>query len=137
MTWAALTEHWPSLATAGAGLGAGGLVKTWLDHQRAVRRASDEIAMSLVQQLSARVASVEASAAQERALCDAHLAALRDQVGCLSGLFDNLLIVAELAPERVREFAARITERRARQEHAEAAVTAPAPAAATPKGADR
>lgn len=140
MTWAALAEHWPGIATAGAGLGIGGLVKTWLDHKRAVRRASDEVAMALVEQLTARVESVEASAAQERALCDANLAVLRHRVNNLSGSFDGLLLFIEMAPERAREFAARIKEKRAAQEQVEAAekasVAALALAMATPREAD-
>ena len=137
---AGMAEHWPSIVTAGAGLGAGGLVKTWLDHKRAARRATDEVAMTLVGRLTQRMESVEANAAQERALCDANLAVLRHRVNNLSGSFDGLLLLIEAAPERAGEFVTRIKERRAEQERTEAAekanVAAVALAIAMPKGGD-
>lgn len=140
MSWSELAAHWPTVATASAGLGAGGLLKTLLDHKRAVRRATDEIAMNLVQQLTHRIESIEASASQERALCDANLAVLRHRVNNLSGSFDGLLLLIEMAPERAREFVTQIKEKRAVQEQAEAAekagVAAIALAMAAPKGAD-
>lgn len=121
MSWAEMVSHWPSLATAGAGLGAGGIVKTWLDHKRERRRQTDKVALALVDQLTRRVETVEASAAQERVLCDARLSLLRERVCGLSGSFDQLLLTIELAPERARELAARIKEQRLGQEQAEAA----------------
>lgn len=129
MTWAYVTEHLPAIATAAGGLGAGGLLKTWLDHKRAARRQTDEVALSLVEQLKGRVGTLEAGAAQERALCDAHMAVLRHRVSNLSGSFDSLLMMAEMAPEHAQAFAARIRERRAAQEQAEAAEKAAVAAA--------
>lgn len=139
MSWEDLAPHLPTVATAAGGLGAGGLLKTWLDHKRAARRQTDEVAMHLVRQLNARVETVETMAAQERAICDANLSVLRHRVNNLSGAFDSLLLMAEMAPDRVPEFAARIKQRRAAQEQAEAAEKAAVAAAAlslTSKGAD-
>ena len=135
-----ILSHWPSIVTASAGMGLGGLLKTLLDHRRACRLQTDEVAMSLVQQLTRRVETVEAGAAQERAICDANLAVLRHRVNNLSGSFGSLLLMIEMAPERAREFAARIKEQRAAQEQAEAAEKASVAAAAItiacPKGLD-
>jgi hypothetical protein len=103
-----------------------------------MRRDGDAMAMNLVEQLTRRVETVEASAAQERVLCDANLAVLRHRVNNLSGSFDGLLLLIEADPARAREFVAHIKERRALQEQAEAAekaaLTAATVQAATPKG---
>ncbi|MBD8472169.1 hypothetical protein [Sphingomonas sp. CFBP 8765] len=130
MSWPNVLSHWPSIATAGAGLGMGGLLKTLLDHRRATRLQTDEVAMSLVQQLTRRVETVEAGAAQERVLCDANLAVLRHRVNNLSGSFGSLLLMIEMAPDRAREFATRIKEQRAMQEQTEATEKASLAAAA-------
>jgi len=61
-------------------LGLGGMLKSWLDYRRSMRKQSDEVAMNLVTQLTKRIETVEASAAQERALCDANLSVLRHRV---------------------------------------------------------
>lgn len=137
MSWAEVTSHLPVIATAAGGLGMGGLLKTWLDYRRAARRQTDEVAMHLVQQLNARIGTVEAGAAQERAICDAQLSLLRDRVNNLSGSFASLLLTIELAPDRAREFAARIKEQGAAQEQAEAAEKASIAAASTARPSTR
>lgn len=121
MTWTDVSAHLPTLATAAGGLGLGGLLKTWLDHKRAARRQTDEVAMGLVGQLRGRIATLEAGAVQERLLCDMRMADLRHRVGNLSTSFDSLIMMAEMAPEHAQAFAVRVKERRAAQEQAEAA----------------
>jgi len=103
----------------GAG-GFGALVKTILDHLRARRKASDDVAMALVGRLSTRVESLEASSLRERELCDAQLSVLRHRMNNMSSLFDGVLWVLKAAPDKAASLVADIERRRAEQERAEA-----------------
>jgi hypothetical protein len=118
------SEHWPAILTALIALiGSGGLgvmMKTWLDHRRGVRKQTDDVAMSLVQQLKERVATVESEALRERVLCDAKLGIQRHRVNNLSSSFDSMLMLMELAPEKAPEMVKLVKERRAQQEQSEA-----------------
>ncbi|MDH4745809.1 hypothetical protein OMP43_17425 [Sphingomonas sp. CBMAI 2297] len=53
--------------------GFGGVLKTWLDHQRGKRKQSDEVAMAMAARLEERVKHLEASRDDERARCEAEL----------------------------------------------------------------
>lgn len=120
MRLADIAAHWPTLLTAIGGLGAGSILKTLLDHRRGMRRATDEVAMGLVAQLRERIVSLEAGAAQERALCEARLALLRHRVNNLAGAFDSIVLLIKAAPERAAELIKLVEDMRARQETAEA-----------------
>lgn len=100
--------------------GLGGMLKTWLDHKRGVRKATDEVALSLVTQLTNRIEILEAESARERVLCDAKLGIQRHRINNLSGNFDALLLLIEMAPEKAADMVAKIKERRSQQEQAEA-----------------
>lgn len=121
---AGISAHWLTvlgiLGTLFGGAGLGGMLKTWLDHKRGVRKDTDEVALTLVGQLKARVESLEAASDRERVLCDAKLAVQRHRINNLSGNFDALLLLIEMAPEKAAEMVAKIKERRAAQEQSEA-----------------
>lgn len=115
---------WPMILTvftAIGGMGVGGMLKTWLDHKRGTRKDTDDVAMNLVQQLSARLKKVEDSAAQADALCEARMSVLRHRMNNLSTSFDGLLMLIEMAPDKTGEFVTKIKERRVQQEQTEAA----------------
>lgn len=116
--WTSIIAVLGTLITGG-GLGVG--FKAWLQHRRGMRKDSDDVAMSLVATLKARVEALEAESKRERELCDARIAVLRHRLNNLSSDFDALLLLIEMSPERAREFVARIKEQRARHEQAEAA----------------
>ena len=82
MTWAAIVIGLLTTLIGGAGIG--GMLKTWLDHRRAARSQTDEVALTLVGKLEGRIESVEAEQRQERARCEAQLAALRHRVNMLT-----------------------------------------------------
>jgi hypothetical protein len=121
---AGLSSHWVALlgilGTLFGGAGLGGILKTWLDHKRGVRKDTDEVALSLVNQLKQRVETLETASERERVLCDARLAVQRHRINNLSSNFDALLLLIEMAPEKAAEMVAKIKERRAAQEQAEA-----------------
>lgn len=110
-----------ALLSALGGLGLGTWFKAYLEHKRGTRKDTDEVPMGLVQRLTERVETVEASAAQERRVCDASLAVMRRRINNLSSNFDGLLMIVELAPEKASEFVARPKERRTQQGATEAA----------------
>ncbi|MEJ7933476.1 hypothetical protein WG907_04290 [Sphingobium sp. AN558] len=108
------------IGTLIGGAGLGGMLKTWLDHVRGRRKDTDEVALTLVNQLQTRVTSLEDSSDRERKLCDAQLAVQRHRINNLSGNFDALLLLIEMAPDKASEMVAKIKERRSAQEQAEA-----------------
>ena len=120
----------PLLLGGGGLVAIGGILKTWFDHKRGMRKDTDEVAMKLVAQLQERVAAVESSAERERALCDARLAVLRHRLNNISTMFDGLLLLIEAAPDKAASMVEKIKERRALQEAAEAAEKAAVEAAA-------
>lgn len=117
-------KTWPNVAVIIVAMigsaGLGGILKTWLGHKRGKRKDTDEVAMNLVGQLQARVKQLEVVSEKERLLCDAKLAVLRHRQNNLSSMFESLLMIHEIAPERVNQAIAHIRERRREQETTEA-----------------
>jgi hypothetical protein len=113
--------YWPLIVAFLGSLGLGGMLKSWLDYRHKARKQTDDMATAIVATLTGRLDAVEAQQAQERALCEANLGVLRHRMNNLSGSFDGLLLLIEMAPEKAAEFVARIKEQRAAQELAEAA----------------
>jgi len=130
MTFAEFGQHAaavvPALFASG---GIGFAVKTVLDHLRAKRKASDDVAMTLVQQLNDRVRTLEAARDGDRALYDANMAIMRHRMNNLKQSFDGLLMLIEADPRRAGEFVAKIKEMRVKQEAEELAEKAAVQAA--------
>jgi acetylornithine/succinyldiaminopimelate/putrescine aminotransferase len=122
MTLAEIVGWWPQIVSAAGGLGGGGAITSYLSHQRAKRKQTDDVALGMVEKLQARISEVEAAAAtridavekasvQERLLCDAKLDAadhklsvLRHELGNVENSFDGLLLAIRFAPpERIPE----------------------------------
>jgi hypothetical protein len=112
---------WQPLVAILASIGLGGMLRTMLDYRSRARKQTDDMATTMVKQLSDRVKAVEQASSQERALCDAQLSVLRHRMNNLAGSFDGLLLLIEMAPEKAPEFVVRIKEQRMAQEKAEAA----------------
>ena len=73
MTAADLLAWWPQVVTGLGGLGSGGVISGYLTHKRATREQTDEVALSLVEQLRDELKAVRAEQARERELCDRYL----------------------------------------------------------------
>jgi hypothetical protein len=114
---------WPSIIALVGTLVTGGSIgvgfKAWLEHRRGMRKDSDEVAMGLVATLSERVASLEKESQREREICDANLAVLRHRLNNIGSEFEALLLLIEMAPEKAKEFVAKIKEMRARHAQTE------------------
>lgn len=114
----------PAIVTAfgafvtGGGIGVG--FKAWLEYRRGTRKDSDEVAMGLVDRLTARMEYIEALAERERQKCDAELRALRHQMANVDSAFDGFLMMVEAGPDRAGEYAALIRDKRAKQRQTEA-----------------
>lgn len=119
---AQVMANWPTIVAGATALPAGGLLAKVLDHKRATRQQTDEVALGLVQQLRGeiaaveqraadRISAVETAASQERQLCDAKLDAadhklsvVRHELANVENAFDGLLLAIRFAPpERVPE----------------------------------
>lgn len=98
-------------------IGLGGMFKSWLDHKYKSRKQSDDMATAIVTMMNQRMTAVE----RHGRLCEANLAFLRHRQNNMSGNFDALLLLIELAPEKAGEFIVRIKEMRRDQAVAEAA----------------
>jgi hypothetical protein len=110
----------PSLVSMAGGGTIGVLITKYWEHKRRQRAQTDQVALSLVDTLTERLARVEADQARERALCDANLAVLRHRLNNALQLFEGLLMVIEAAPDKAADYVSKIKERRAQQEQAEA-----------------
>lgn len=122
---------WPAILTGLAALlgsaGAGSVFTKWLDHKRGMRKDTDDLAVAMVEKQNVRIASLEAkvdlvekAADHERRLCEIQLAYQRHRINNLSSIFDGLVGMLDLAPERAAEIVAKIKERRVEQEQKEA-----------------
>ena len=105
---------WASIcgaALGGGGIGAG--VRPILYYWKNRRAQTDEVAISLVDKLQARIERLEEAQAAERQLCDAKLSVLRHELNNVQGNFDALLLAIEVAPEKAAEVVAKVKTRRA------------------------
>lgn len=105
------------LGTIIGSAGLGGLFKTWLDYKRGARKQTDDVAISLVQQLTDRITKLEGDQVREREKCDNELRALRHRLNNIDAAFDGVLIAIEAAPDKASEIASR--ERAERRAHRE------------------
>jgi hypothetical protein len=113
--------------------GIGGLLKTWLDHTRAKRKQTDDVSLSMVQEMRERMASVEAAAERDRErageermraerrerLCDAKLSAEHHRVNNLLSIYQAAIMLVKVAPGNLPELADEIMRRREVQEDLE------------------
>lgn len=105
------------LMTIIGGAGLGGLFKTWLDYKRGSRKQTDDVAITLVEQLSARITKLEDDQVREREKCENELRALRHRLNNIDAAFDGVLIAIEAAPASAKEIAhAARADRRAHRE---------------------
>jgi hypothetical protein len=107
-----LAQYLPTILTGLGGLGGGGLIVKLLDHRRAARKQTDEVALALVAKLEARVQSLEAEARKERKECDDRLSALRHELRNFETAFDALILALKHAPEKAQEIVADIQAQR-------------------------
>jgi hypothetical protein len=130
MTLNDIVANWPAIATGLTGLGGGGLFVKLLEHKRAKRAQTDQVALDMVTKLQARIdtvernaaertKAVEESAAAERRICDAKLEAMEHrmesavaQLRASEAMVDSLILAIELAPEKAAEAVAKVRERR-------------------------
>lgn len=130
-----LALNWPAIGSVVGALGGiGGITafaKVWLNHRHQMRKATDEVAMTLVERLQVRIEAleargerIEAEARQERMLCEARLAVQRHKFNNLDMSFDGLLSLIRVAPERAAEFVDDLIAKRQAQRAAEAAEAA-------------
>lgn len=101
------------LGTAGFGGVVSRLIAKWMDFRLAKRGQTDNVALSLVDQLSARLNTVEADLRRERVVCDAKLSHERRRNNNLALSFDGMLMVLEVAPEKSAEAIRKVKELRA------------------------
>lgn len=106
----------------GAG-GAGGLIKTWLDHKRGKRAQTDQVALELVERLERRVEKLERSLDEERERCESEMRMLRHRIGGWKQLFYSLLHLFDLPDRQRRETLEKIRAQMAELEKVEAAET--------------
>jgi len=106
------------------GTGLGGMLKTWLDHKRGTRKDTDDVAVTLVRQLSDRIEKLEAQQISEREKCDNELRALRHRMNNIDAAFDGVMLAVEAAPDNAKEIVAKAREARARQREREAVESA-------------
>lgn len=122
MTW--ITANWHVAIAMLSSLGIGGLVTKLLEYRKATRAAADELALTLVKSLQARVDTLERAGADERAACarsidqqrelyEAKVASLRHEVGNYRAENQMLLTVLEMAPDKAAAILARHREYRA------------------------
>ncbi len=111
MTAADLLAWWPQVVTGLGGLGSGGVISGYLTHKRATREQTDEVALSLVEQLRDELKAVRAEQARERELCEANLSSLRHEVANYRTATQMLLMGIELAPDKAAEVVIRVRER--------------------------
>lgn len=123
MTLADVTAHWPTIAAIAGGMPLGGAFTKWLDYKTKKQGQTDQVSISLVIELRARITEVEQNAAkriddveksssQERELCDAKLSGLQHQLNTVTNSFDSLMLAIEIAPEKAAEVVAKIKARR-------------------------
>lgn len=117
---------WTIVAVA-AGLigsaGLGGMLKTWLDHQRGKRAQSDSVALALVEKLEKRIDGLEAAQAEERTRCDDELRILRHRIGGWKQLFYSLLHLFDMPARQRKDTLETVRKQMATMEQAEAAET--------------
>ncbi len=116
----AITSFVDILPTLIFGGSFGMILKTVLDHFRAKRAQTDNVALALVETLSAEVKLIKDEQRQERMLCEARLAVQRHKFNNLDASFDGLLMLYRVAPERAPEFIEDIIAQRRAQRDAEA-----------------
>jgi hypothetical protein len=100
-------------------LGAGGIaavIKVVLDYLTKARKQTDDMATTVAELTMSRLKSVE----RHGIICEANLAHNRHRLNNLSGSFDGMLLLIEMAPEKTQEIVARIKEKRAADAAAEA-----------------
>jgi hypothetical protein len=114
---------WPmilSVFTVIGGMGIGGMLKAWLDHKRGVRKQTDEVALTMLAQVNARVEVLETAREQDHAQCEKQLAVHRHRINNLASMLDSLLMLWDMPAAKTKEAVQRIRERRAQMERAEA-----------------
>lgn len=107
------------LTTLIGGAGIGGILKTWLDHKRASRTQTDEVALTLVARLEGRVATLEKALEMEHARCESQLAVNRHQINNLKSMLDGLLLIWDMPPAKRAKHIENIKARRAELEQLE------------------
>lgn len=115
------------LALIGSILGGGvlgSMWKTWLDHKRGTRKDTDDVAVTLVRQLSDRIEKLENQQISEREKCDNELRALRHRLNNIDAAFDGVMLAIEAAPDNAKEIVSKAREARARQREREAVESA-------------
>jgi hypothetical protein len=80
--------------------GLGGVLKTWLDHQRGKRKQSDDVAMALVEKLEARVEKLEGSLEREQERCEAMLGIHRHRINNQRTIIYSLLHLFDMPAAR-------------------------------------
>lgn len=100
--------------------GLGGVLKTWLDHQRGKRKQTDDVAMGLVEKLEKRIEKLEADLDLERARCDAELRVLRHRMNNQRTMIYSLLHLFDVPAGKRKDMLAGIRTELAALEQAEA-----------------
>ena len=114
---------WPMILTvftAIGGMGVGGMLKAWLDHKRGVRKQTDEVALTMLAKVSARVELLETAREADHTKCEAQLAVHRHRINTLATMLDSLLMLWDMPAAKTGAAVQRIRERRAEMEQAEA-----------------
>ncbi len=114
-----ILQQWPTIVTGLGSLASGGLAVKWMEHLRAKRAQSDNVALSLVEDLRKELASVRAEQVSERDLCAARIGEANAKIDreaahrhALESMVDSLMLAIELAPDKAAEAVAKVKERR-------------------------
>lgn len=110
--------------------GIGGMLKTWLDHLRGKRKATDDVALALVAKLETRVGKLEGDLDGERDRCEALLGIHRHKIRNQRTIIYALLHLFDMPAAKRKEALIRVRADLAAMEQAEAhesAVIAAAP----------
>lgn len=100
--------------------GLGGIIKTWLDHQRGKRKQSDDVAMALVTKLESRVDKLEGDLEREQQRCEVMLGVHRHRINNQRTLIYSLLHLFDMPAARRKEALVTVRAELASMEQAEA-----------------
>lgn len=114
--WLASGGVQPLVATLVTGLGGGGLFVKWLEHGRRKRKQSDEVALSLVDELRQQMADERTTCHAKMEALDAKLASERSARQNLETCFELLLVAQDLPESKRAALVKRLRNRLGRTE---------------------
>lgn len=96
------------LMVALGSLGIGAMFKAWLDYRYKDRKQTDDMATIIVASTNERLRTSE----RHGRICEANLTFMRHRHNNLSGSYDSLLLMFEVAPEKITDLIPRLREQR-------------------------